>query len=102
MRMVWYNCLQTEQVENAIEEEVQLGHPTPMIEGPRISLGSKEADDQGLILLDKINLRLVESMGKDVNRGLKIFSRKKNGNRELENLKSSINYEGGNLKSFFS
>lgn len=78
--MVSIISCQTEQGVNTIQEVVQRDGilPTPLVEGHWISLESKEADDQGQILLDKTNLRLVDSMGRDVNLDFYVFSRKKN------------------------
>lgn len=53
------------------------------------------------MVLEAMGLNLVDPMGKCISLGSEVYSRKKNWNWELENLKCSINYEGRLRRGFW-
>lgn len=65
------------------------------------SFGSEENAARVQDLLGKMGLRLVDHMRKDLKPAREVFSRRKNWNRELESLKTEINYDGRGVKKGF-
>lgn len=73
----------------------------PIQDLPKVTLGNIEANDHGNTLMESMGLKLVDSMDKSISFEPQVYSRRKNRHRELESLKTSINYEGQGLKRGF-